>query len=517
MLFNSLEFLFLFLPPALVGYYLIARSRFRNQIFVYLVLISLVFYSVWNPPYTLLLLASVAFNYVCGLGIEKSVRKPRKTAILAIGIAGNIFALFYYKYANFFVDNVNLVTGTNWNVERVILPLAISFYSLQQIAYLVDISRGEVKSGGIARYVTFVIFFPQLIAGPIVHYREMMPQFFGRNVTRFAGASLIIGLTIFLLGLFKKTVIADSAALYATPIFDAAREGRAIGLVDGWTAGITYTIQLYFDFSGYSDMAVGLARMFGIKLPLNFHSPLKATSIIDYWRRWHMTLQQFISAYMYQPLVLPLTRLAIGWGLGKWPSFALTVAAPTILVFMIVGLWHGAAWTFVVFGAMHGVYLTVNELWRQLFRKRRKKAGGVGPGMTAAYRVLTLVCVVLANVVFRAPDLASTFQIWRGMFALDQIAAFASLWPATSAELLREPTVFVILSVLIIALLPNTQQVMGRYGPVLDWKTWRSVAPPLVPLTWRPTLLWALGVSVIGFLAIAFISRGQSEFIYFNF
>lgn len=517
MLFNSLEFIFLFLPVTLAGYYLLAGSRFRDQIFLYLVVASLIFYSVWNPSYTLLLLASMAGNYLAGLTIERSRSPHISRAALWAGIGGNIAVLGYFKYSNFLIDNANLVLGRDWAPTQIILPLAISFYTFQQIAYLVDVSRGEVRSGGVARYATFVIFFPQLIAGPIVHYREMMPQFFGRRLGRFVGASLAIGLTMFLIGLFKKTVIADTAALHATPVFAEAAAGGTISLSMAWTAAITYTIQLYFDFSGYSDMALGLARMFGIKLPPNFHSPLRATSIIDYWRRWHMTLQQFIVLYMYQPLLLPLTRLAIRLQLGQWTSFVVTVMLPTVVVFVVIGLWHGAAWTYVLFGAMHGAYLATNELWRRLYRKQRRKRGGVGPGMTETYRVITLLAIVFANVVFRAEDVGAAVAVWRGMIALDQFSTLTHLLPDSLGEILTGPFVFSALSIFVIACLPNTQQFMGRYSPVLHWEQWRGVARPLVSLQWRPNVKWAAAMTVIGVLAILFVSRGQSEFIYFNF
>jgi D-alanyl-lipoteichoic acid acyltransferase DltB (MBOAT superfamily) len=516
MLFNSLEFVLLFLPVTLAGYYALIRFGLREWIFVYLVVASLVFYSVWNPPYTVLLLASMGGNYLFGKAIEVRLGKPGKATVLALGVIANLAVLGWFKYANFFIENLNTAAGTNWTLVTIILPLAISFYTFQQIAYLVDIARGEVKSGGIYRYATFVIFFPQLIAGPIVHYREMMPQFFGRNLGRFAGASMAIGITIFMIGLFKKTVIADSAAIYATPIFTAAQTGSPIGLLDAWTAAITYTIQLYFDFSGYSDMAIGLARMFGIRLPPNFHSPMRATSIIDYWRRWHMTLQQFIVSYMYQPLLLPMTRLAVVLKLGNWAGFAVTVMAPTVIVFVVIGLWHGAAWTYVLFGTMHGIYLAVNEYWRRRYRKRRKK-NPVSPGMVALYRALTLLCIVLANVVFRSDSVAVALEIWRGMFALDQIATLAGAIPLAPSELITKPLVFAAIAIGIMAYMPNTQQFMGRYSPVLDWSSWRHVAPPAIAFTWRPNVRWALAIAVIAFLAIAFISRGQSEFIYFNF
>ena len=517
MLFNSLEFLFLFLPLTLLGYYLMIRVGLQRHIFAYLVFASLIFYSVWNPPYTLLLIVSMGFNYLCGRGIE--LRRGTRTAsvLLGTGITVDLGVLGWYKYANFFVDNVNAVAGTQWSLLHIILPLAISFYTFQQLAYLVDIARGEIRSGGIARYATFVIFFPQLVAGPIVHYKEMMPQFFGRQLGRFVGSNMAIGLAFFALGLFKKTVIADSASLYASPIFTAAQQGHQIGLLEGWTAGITYTIQLYFDFSGYSDMAIGLARMFGIKLPPNFHSPLRAASIIEYWRRWHITLQQFIVSYMYQPLVLPLTRQAMNWHLGDQASFAFTVMIPTVLVFVVIGLWHGAAWTFVIFGALHGIYLASNEFWRRRYRKQRRKQGGPRASMMALYRVLTLLCVVFANVVFRADSVASALRVGRGMVRFDRLGELAGAIPLSPADLIVKPFVFVLIAVFIIACMPNTQQFLGRYTPVIHWKTWRKVAPPVISLTWRPTLGWALAMSLVTFLAIAFVTRGQSEFIYFNF
>ena len=517
MLFNSLEFLFLFLPLTLAGYYLMIRAGLHRHIFLYLVFASLVFYSVWNPPYTLLLLASMGFNYLCGLAVEKRRGTRAASWLLWGGIAVNLLVLGWFKYANFFLDNINAAAGTEWTLFHIILPLAISFYTFQQIAYLVDVSRGEVRSGGIARYATFVIFFPQLVAGPIVHYKEMMPQFFGRQLGRFVGSNMAVGLTIFAIGLFKKTVIADSAALYASPVFDAAQEGQTISLLDAWTAGITYTIQLYFDFSGYSDMAIGLARMFGIKLPPNFHSPLRAASIIEYWRRWHITLQQFIVSYMYQPLLLPLTRLAMHYRLGQWSSFFATVMAPTVLVFVVIGLWHGAAWTYVLFGTLHGFYLAINEFWRKRLRKRRKKMGGPGFSAIAFYHAVTLVAVIFANIVFRAESVAAAMEVWRGLFRFERLGELAGAIPLTTADIISKPLIFSAVAVFIIACMPNTQQFMSRYTPVIHWRAWRNVAPPVLSLTWRPTLGWAMVMAALTFFAIAFVTRGASEFIYFNF
>jgi D-alanyl-lipoteichoic acid acyltransferase DltB (MBOAT superfamily) len=516
MLFNSSGFIFIFLPLALAGYYALIRSGRRDWLFLFLVIASLFFYAVWNPPYVLLLIASMIANYACGLWIDRRKQAGLKTgAVLTLGVLANIAVLGWYKYANFLVDNLNALGG-NFHLERIILPLAISFYTFQQIAYLVDVARGEIRPGGVWRYATFVIFFPQLIAGPIVHYKEMMPQFFGRNLGRFWAADMTVGTAIFAMGLFKKTVIADTAALYSSPVYDAAAAGAPIGLLAAWTAALAYTVQLYFDFSGYSDMAIGLARMFGIRLPVNFHSPLRAASIIDYWRRWHITLQQFIVAYMYQPLVLPLSRFAAQRGLGKWPSFAVTVAAPTVVLFMAIGLWHGAAWTFVLFGLMHGCYLAINEYWRERNRKARRKTGIPASSM-ALYHALTLIAVVFANVMFRAESPGDAVTIWAGMLNLSELGQLPAILPATRGEIFSEPLLFLLFAGALIFLFPNTQQIMSRYGPIIHWARWKDVAPALVRLTWRPNLPWALFTGFVLFLGIAFVFRGQSEFIYFNF
>lgn len=517
MLFNSLQFIFLFLPLALAGYYLLIRAGQARWIFLFLVAASLVFYAVWNPPYVLLLLASMGGNYLFGTWLDRRREAgSSNVGVMSFGVGFNLAILFYYKYANFFIDNLNALAGTDYTLQRILLPLAISFYTLQQIAFLVDVARGEVRPTGVWRYATFVIFFPQLIAGPIVHYKEMMPQFFGRRLGRFASANFTIGLTIFAIGLFKKTVIADSAAAFATPVYDMAAGGETIGFLAAWRAAVCYTLQLYFDFSGYSDMALGLARMFGITLPPNFHSPLRASSIIEYWRRWHMTLQQFIAAYMHQPLVIPLTRWGAMRGFGKWQMFWLTTAGPTVFLFLVIGFWHGANWTFVVFGGMHGIYLSVNEFWR-LYRRKIRKKNKPRPRHMIGYHLLTLVCVAAANVVFRAESVGDAMAIWAGMLRFSELATLPQIFPGTLAEVLTEPLIFIVLAAALIAFFPNTQQIMGRYRPVLNWKKWHTVAPAPIRLQWRPTLSWAIFTGVTLFVAVMFISRGETEFIYFNF
>lgn len=517
MLFNSYSFLFLFLPISLALFYALIRLGLRRYIFIYLAACSMVFYGISTPKSALLITLSIVLNYYAGVLIERHAKTPLSGRILVGAILADVAMLAYFKYANFFVDNANLLLGTDYNLSKLFLPLAISFYTFQQIAYLMDVRRGEVQSQGLMKYATFVLFFPQLIAGPIVHYNEMMPDFFGRKLARFASANILIGLTIFALGLFKKTVIAATAGLYASPVFEQAQTVGRVDIAQAWMAGITYTIQLYFDFSGYSDMAVGLARMFGIRLPPNFHSPLRAASIADYWRRWHITLQHFIVSYMFQPLVLPLARFAAERRLGKTASFYVTVVAPTFTAFVVVGLWHGAGWTFILFGALHGFYLSVNEYWQQRQRKVRRQKGPPGRLNILGYRLLTLFAVIFANVLFRSPSVGDAVTIWRGMFDLASIDQLAAVFPTDLAQAVQKPLLFALVFFAVIEFMPNTQQFMARYEPVRDWQRWRKIAPPVISLTWRPTLGWIAATTAILFLAVSWIARGQADFIYFNF
>ncbi|TVT47942.1 MAG: MBOAT family protein, partial [Sedimenticola thiotaurini] len=303
MLFNSYYFIFLFLPIVLAVYFLLLRKDTEYPI-VWLVFASLFFYGWWNPVYLFLIIASMVINYALGWSLSdgSGMTPINRKRILVFGIALNLSALGYYKYAGFFIENIKTLITNDFSFEEILLPLAISFFTFQQIAYLVDAYRGITKEYRFIHYALFVTFFPQLIAGPIVHHKEMLPQFlrvtsFKKNIENFS-----IGITIFTIGLFKKSVLADNVAQYSTPVFDAAATGDSLSFFVAWGGAMAYTMQLYFDFSGYSDMAIGGARLFGIKLPLNFHSPYKATTIVEFWRRWHMTLSRFLRDYLYIPL-----------------------------------------------------------------------------------------------------------------------------------------------------------------------------------------------------------------------
>lgn len=518
MLFNSLGFVFVFLPLALGATYALGRWN-QTAAKLALTALSLGFYAWWYPPHLPLLVGSILFNYLIGAAIlrARAANNPGAAkAWLSLGVLADLALLAFFKYSNFFIDNVDRL-GAHLALGHIALPLAISFFTFQKIAYLIDTARGETKPIGLLDFALFAAFFPQLIAGPIVHYKEVVPQLQRRMFARLIGRNLLVGLVIFAIGLFKKTVVADTLAVYVNPWFLAADKGAHFSLAPGWLAAITFSLQLYFDFSGYSDMAIGLGRMLGVKLPLNFHSPLRAASIIDYWRRWHMTLQRFIVAYIFVPLSIPLNRAAARWGLTRWPAFALSVAVPTFVTFVAVGAWHGAGWTFVLFGAMHGVYLIINEFWREMAKLRRralKRAGReareAGWPLRLFYHAATLMAVAFANVMFRAQSIPDAARIWGGMCGL---GGFQMTGPRPETGLL----IGLGLSLGLVFLAPNTQQIMGRFDPAYNWREWRDVGRAPIAWTWAPSAGGLIFAGAVLFLGLVFIERGQAVFLYFKF
>lgn len=524
MLFNSYEFVLLFIPAVAGMYYLLGFVGWYRAALGWLVTASLFFYGWWNPIYLLLLIGSIAFNF--SLGRLLLVRASGSTGrlVLIFGIVANLAALAYFKYANFFVDNINWSLGSGFHLEQIILPLAISFFTFQQITYLVDTSKGQVLEHSFLRYCLFVTFFPQLIAGPIVHHGEMLPQFARKRVFRFDHAHLAIGATVFTLGLFKKVVIADEMALYATPVFEAAEEGTPLTFFAAWAGALAYTFQLYFDFSGYSDMAVGLAYLFGIRLPLNFFSPYKARNIIEFWRRWHISLSRFLRDYVYIPLG--------GSRRGSTRRYS------NLMTTMVLGgLWHGAGWTFVAWGTLHGAYLMINHGWQALLKRLGRSPESTHWAGIAVGQVTTFLAVVVAWVFFRAETFPAAMNILAGMAGANGIALPTSylpyLEPVASLMGLREgpDEVFrdlvqffpgYLQTLQMTALLgiawfaPNVYQLMGRFNPALDIThvTVRSDPPPR--LGWRPAVLWAVTVFILLYWSLAAMDR-TSEFLYFQF
>ena len=503
MLFNSHIFIFLFLPITLLGFFTLGSRGYYRIALAWLILASLFFYGWWNPIYLSLLILSILCNYTLGQGLNRY----RNKTILILGISANLALLGYYKYANFFIANVNSLFGSSYYIDTILLPLAISFFTFQQIAYLVDSYRGETKHYQFLHYTLFVTFFPQLIAGPIVYHREMLPQFSNTSLSRYSSENFSVGLTIFGIGLFKKVVLADNIALYATPVFEAAEQGAALSFLEAWGGVLGYTLQLYFDFSGYSDMAVGLARMFGIILPLNFYSPYKAINIIEFWHRWHITLSRFLRDYLYIPL----------GGNRKGTSrrfFNL------MLTLFLGGLWHGAGWTFVLWGLLHGIYLVINHLWQQLWKRLNPnspnckgeindKTQGSLIGQSLSI-LITFIAVTVAWVLFRAANLNSAFLIYKSMIGLQGIVFTFDELPLFSQMQLT----WLIVLLIIVWVMPNTYQLMQQFRQVLPTNQNRVIQP--FRLQWQPTRRWAVISALITGIAILSLTR-ITEFLYFQF
>lgn len=515
MLFNSPIFVFLFLPITLLGFHLICQKDRHEMAVGWLVGASLFFYGWWNPMYLGLMLLSILFNYSVGIMLSK--RSHQSTLIG--GVIVNLGILGYFKYANFFVDTINTVTGSSVILNTIILPLAISFFTFQQITYLVDAYRGETKSYTFLHYCVFVTFFPQLIAGPIVHHKEMLPQFMKGKLQKLKSEHLAVGVTIFMMGLFKKVIIADGIAVHATPVFEAAQLGSSLTFLEAWGGALAYSFQLYFDFSGYSDMAIGLARMFGITLPVNFFSPYKASSIIDFWNRWHITLSKFLRDYLYIPL---------GGNRKGIPRRY----ANLMITMLLGGLWHGAGWTFVIWGGLHGFYLVINHGWRLLKKQIRIPMVGSVLGLFAG-RILTFLSVVFSWVVFRAESWDGSLQMYKGMLGMNgfsfpalfenKLSILHTWFPDTlivANGLGQFGDNFALIKIFLLLILvwymPNTLEWMQRQKPALGLEGYPIKPLKNIWMQWQPNIVWAFIVTVISVLSVLSLSK-VSEFLYFQF
>ena len=480
MLFNSPLYILIFLPLVLLVYFTLNQLRLSRASRACLILASFFFYGYWNPLYLPLLWSSILVNYLFGKMLVKS---PRKIT-LALGVTFNLGLLGYFKYTDFLLWNVNRVLGSEIGLLKIILPLAISFFTFQQIAYLVDAYRARVVETRFSTYCLFVSFFPQLIAGPIVHHSEMMPQF-DRGENRFLNfENLSRGLYIFFIGLFKKVVVADTLSVWATNGFDGA---GSIGLLAAWGASLSYTFQLYFDFSGYCDMAMGSARMLNIRLPVNFYSPYKAVNVQDFWRRWHMTLSRFLRDYVYIPL-------------GGNRAGRLLTYRNIFLTFFLGGIWHGAGWTFVVWGALHGMAAVVHRIWRLSGRSMSRGLAWF----------LTFNFVNLCWVFFRARTLDDAWRMLKGMFGLNG---------AVVPEFLSERLDF--LTDLVMRTEAGLDEIKGGAGMLL-----LLLGLSLVAFLSRNSVerldsfspSWKSSMFVMALASMAMLSLNRvSEFLYFQF
>jgi len=501
MVFSSLEFIYLFLPVTLAGFLLLRRFNSERGIIAWLIATSLLFYGWWNPWYLVLLIGSVLFNY----GLHRVLVQLKDPWVLGFGIAANLLTLGYFKYADFFITNVNSLTGIDFALTGVALPLAISFFTFQQISFLCDSYSGRLADCDFPRYALFVVFFPQLVAGPIVLQKDTLPQFTLSVFRNRLGVNFSVGLTLFVIGLFKKIVLADGVVPYVATVFGLAESTEGVPFAAAWIGALAYTFQIYFDFSGYCDMALGLARMFGIRLPINFNSPYKAKNIVEFWRRWHITLSRFLRDYLYIPL-----------GGNRYGASRRHINLMATMV--LGGLWHGASWTFAVWGALHGLYLIVNHAWSGLWRDRKRPDWAPAWLREGSAQALTLLAVVVAWVFFRAETFGGANNIIEGMFGLSQ-ALEPDRWRSVTQD---NPLIWIHLAVLaaIALLLPNSIEIAKRYGPVIvDQASAAKESALSRQLAWRPSPAWAatMGCGLLVALIQLYRLEDITEFIYFNF
>lgn len=407
MLFNSYEFIFLFLPITLGIYFWLNKKRLTQASKAWMVFSSLFFYSWWNVIYLPIMLGSILFNFAVGStithinGTQSSKKRISSKTMLIFGIIANVLLLAYFKYMDFFIYNLNAMVGTNLDLIHIVLPLGISFFTFTQIAYLVDAYRDEVKEMDYLNYTLFVTFFPHVLAGPILHHKEMMPQFDAVRNKVFNTKNITAGMYLFAIGLFKKVVIADTFVVWASCGYGST---DSLTFITAWTTSLSYTFQLYFDFSGYTDMALAVALLFNIKLPINFNSPYKALSIQDFWRRWHITLSRFLRDYIYFPLG--------GNQKGQWRTYS-----NLFTVFLVGGLWHGASWMFVMWGALHGGAIVLHRVWQSMGFKMN--------ALLAWF--ITFNFINITWIFFRAKEWDDAVNVLRGMFGFNELGDITEL------------------------------------------------------------------------------------------
>ncbi len=506
MTFTSFQFILLFLPVCYVGFLVVHRLLGWGGVYFYLALASLVFYGMLAPALAAILTVSVLFNYITGTAIRlRRQQKKPAGALTFVAIAANLVALGYFKYTNFFIDIANSLAGTGISHLDIIVPVGVSFFTFTQIGFLIEALNGQVKRVGLGKYALFATFFPCVTAGPLLLQRDIFGQMEDRRDSAFNTIALSVGLTMFGIGLFKKIILADSIAPYADIAFDSVALGVAIAPAEAWIGSLAYSLQLYFDFSGYSDMAVGLGFMFGMRLPLNFNSPFKATSISDFWRRWHMTMTRFFTTYLFTPMAMSNTRAAAQNGYSPTRKWLQASALPIFYTFVMAGIWHGAGWTFVVYGLIHGLALAVDNGWKHF----RMPSVGAPAGW-----VLTMAVVVSGLVMFRAPSVEVATAMLSSMWGITTLTgAGVAADPVMVDPMIATALILALGAIVLLA--PNSQQILRG--------TWISSDPQPEeavfrenPVRWMPNATWAVVAAIL--MVIGFTSLGSdTSFLYYNF
>ncbi len=510
----------MYLPVSLLGYELLSRFG-RNAMMGWLAAISLFFYGYWNPAYLLLLGCSILMNFAFAKLIHAAgpEREAQASRWLAIGIVCNLLLLMYYKYLFPFLNFLHGRGVLSHGFAEVVLPLGISFFTFTQIAYLIDLKQGIAKAQGLLGYTVFVTFFPHLIAGPIIHPREMMPQMEAGRLHGLHADDMVLGTTWFMLGLGKKVLIADRVAPLADLLYLHPHDA---GMATAWSGALCYAMQLYFDFSGYSDMALGLARMFGLEFPINFNSPYKAQGIVEFWQRWHMTLSRYLNEYLYTPISRAVSsrRQDAGKKVNKKAQataegFTAMVAYPTMATMLIAGIWHGAGIQFVIFGLLHGAYLTVNHAWRILTPKGTRLHRAVPPPVMIG---LSFVCVVVSFVFFRAGSVSDAWYVLGTMAGLHHgpgYAGFAWLGDLPTVakyfNSLKGTVAVLLVCGVIVWGMPNTQEILDQLPKGIERM------PSLLPRwRFRVSAWWSLGTAAL-LCATLLLLDSSTRFLYFQF
>ncbi len=483
MVFSSFLFLFLFLPVTLVGFFALGRKD-EHWAASWLLLASLAFYVSWNPAYLPILALSIVGNYLAYRRILQAAEVNKKFWLI-LAVTGNLLLLGYFKYANFFIRSVNDLTGTAMHPLDVLLPIGISFFSFTQIAFLVDARHGRAAEVGLWRYALFASYFPYIVAGPVLNHKDMLPQFAERENYAFKAENLAVGLSLFAFGLAKKVLIADNLV----PVVNVSLSGNDPGLMAAWIGILAYSFQLYFDFSGYSDMAIGISRMLGFQIPFNFDSPYKAANVSEFWTRWHISLSRFLRNYLYIPLG--------GNRHGQFKRYR-----NLMLTMLLGGLWHGSNWTFVIWGGLHGLYLCVQHGW-QTWRGEGRPA----PNRAVAIfnQVLTHLAVLVAWVFFRAPNLGSAMEVLGGLIGLNGLAVNPAIGFADLA--------MVAIGAFIAFLMPNTNQIVLYVGNRFPDA---QAAFSLIHPRWRPSVGWAVTTGAVLLVGILNMDK-TADFIYAQF
>lgn len=482
MLFNSYYFIIYFLPLVLFGYYSLHKRNHHSMAMVFMIIASFFFYAFNSVYYLILLISSIICNWI----VSKIIIKTKGKVFLFIGIIFNIIIIAYFKYFDFAVSNINILFNSEINVHNIMLPLGISFYTFQQISYLIDSYRGETENYNLLDYIAFVSFFPQLVAGPIVLHSELIPQFRNRDRWIFNYERFSEGLYFFTIGLFKKVMIADQFGKTVIWTWTDIYSRSSLELL---LTMLFYTLQIYFDFSGYSDMAIGIAKMFNLDLPINFNSPYRAISITDFWKRWHMTLTRFLTKYIYIPLG--------GNKKGKYRTYL-----NILLVFLISGLWHGANWTFILWGILYGVLQIIERVFGKIIIKIPKCISWF----------TTFVIVNLLWVLFYAPNISDAFYVWKKIFSLDSLYINSELY-----NLFKREEIEVVLSMI------------GKMGSLSSKYSWWYMViyvciafficlfcKNLYEKKFVPTIRKAIILPIIALWSVLSLS-GVSTFLYFNF